>query len=160
MAVFGAPLARSNDAEGAVGAALSILDGIRELNAAHPGLDLEVRVGICTGEAVVEIDAPAESALATGDVVNTAARLQSSAPPGRAIVGAETYRLTRHAFRYEAMPPVDAKGKREPVPAWLVAEPLGSSGSLDAPRTPLVGREDEMRLVRAVWQRAVTARRP
>src|SRR5437867_733573 len=59
MAVFGAPLARSDDAERAVRAALSILDGVRELNERHAGLDLEVRIGVCTGEAVVEIDAPA-----------------------------------------------------------------------------------------------------
>jgi class 3 adenylate cyclase len=65
MAVFGVPLARANDAESAVRAALSVLEGIRNLDAAHPGLDLDVRVGICTGEAMVEINAPAESALAT-----------------------------------------------------------------------------------------------
>ena len=160
MAVFGAPLARSNDAESAVRAALSIVDGIRELNAAHPGLDLEVRVGICTGEAVIEIDAPAESALATGDVVNTAARLQSSAPPGRAIVGPETYQLTKDAFRYEPLSPVEAKGKREPVPAWLVVEPLDSPNARDSARTPLVGRNHEMLLIRTVWERAVSARQP
>ena len=73
MAVFGAPLASSNDAENAVRAALSLLLGIDELNARHPDLDLEVRVGVCTGPAMVEIDAPVDRALATGDVVNTAA---------------------------------------------------------------------------------------
>ena len=104
MAVFGVPLARSNDAESAVRAGLSVLEGIRRLNALSDDLDLEVRVGVCTGEAVVEIDAPPESALATGDVVNTAARLEASAPPGAVIVGTETYRLTRHAFRYRALP--------------------------------------------------------
>ena len=122
MAVFGVPLARSNDAESAVRAGLSVLEGIRRLNALSDDLDLEVRVGVCTGEAVVEIDAPPESALATGDVVNTAARLEASAPPGAVIVGTETYRLTRHAFRYRALPPIDAKGKREPVPAWIVED--------------------------------------
>ena len=58
MAVFGVPLARSNDAESAVRAGLSVLEGIRRLNALSDDLDLEVRVGVCTGEAVVEIDAP------------------------------------------------------------------------------------------------------
>ena len=160
MAVFGAPLTRGNDAENAVRAALSILEGTRESNLAHPGLDLDVRVGICTGEAIVEIDAPAESALATGDVVNTAARLQSAAPPGRAIVGADTYRLTKDAFRYEALPAVIAKGKREPVTAWLVVEPVRSTGGQFKWQTPLFGRAHELALARAVWQRAVTARQP
>ena len=160
MAVFGVPLVRGNDAENAVRAALSILEGISESNLAHPGLDLDVRIGICTGDAIVEIDAPAESALATGDVVNTAARLQSAAPPGRAIVGAETYRLTKDAFRYEALLPVVAKGKREPVPAWLVVEPVRSTGGQYNRQTPLFGRAHELALARTVWERVVTARQP
>ncbi len=160
MAVFGVPLARSNDAESAVRAALSVQDGIAELNAAHPGLDLEVRVGICTGEAVVEIDAPPESALATGDVVNTAARLQSAAPPGGVIVGPETYRLTKHIFRYEELSPVEARGKRDPVPAWLAVEANDASSYRAASRTPLFGRDLEMTLLRAVWERAIGQRQP
>ena len=160
MAVFGVPLVRGNDAESAVRAALSILEGIRELNAAHPGLDLEVRVGVCTGEAVVEIDAPAESAIATGDVVNTAARLQSLAAPARVIVGAETYRLTKDAFRYETLSPLTVKGKREPVPAWLVVEPLIGTDSQHTWRTPIVGRTHELVLVRTVWKRALSTRQP
>jgi class 3 adenylate cyclase/tetratricopeptide (TPR) repeat protein len=160
MAVFGVPLARANDAESAVRAALSILEGIRQLNGAHPGLDLDVRVGICTGEAVVEIDAPAESALATGDCVNVAARLQSAAPPGRAIVGAETYRLTKHAFGYEELPAFAAKGKRHPVAAWLVEQPLALSVSSSELRSTLVGRNHEMVLLRTVWERAVEGRQP
>ena len=87
MAVFGAPLARSDDAERAVRASLSILDGIRFLNERHPGISLQVRAGITTGEALVAVDAAPEEALATGDVVNTASRLQTAAPAGRAIVG-------------------------------------------------------------------------
>jgi class 3 adenylate cyclase/tetratricopeptide (TPR) repeat protein len=160
MAVFGVPLARANDAESAVRAALSILEGIRDLNGSHPGLDLDVRVGICTGEAVVEIDAPAESALATGDCVNVAARLQSAAPPGRAIVGADTYRLTKHAFRYEALPAFEVKGKREPVTAWLVDQPLALSVSSSELRSTLIGRNHEIVLLRTVWERAVEGRQP
>ena len=82
MAVFGAPLARVDDAERAVRAGLSILEGIQELNVANEGLDLQVRGAVCTGEAVVAVDPAPGSALATGDVVNTTARLQNAAPPG------------------------------------------------------------------------------
>jgi class 3 adenylate cyclase/tetratricopeptide (TPR) repeat protein len=161
MAVFGVPLARSNDAESAVRAGLSVLQGIRRLNASNDDLDLEVRVGVCTGEAVVEIDAPPESALATGDVVNTAARLQASAPPGAVVVGPETYRLTRHAFQYRALPPIDAKGKREPVPAWIVEDLAAAPSAVPAEaRTPLVGRDRELLLIRTVWSRVVDERQP
>ena len=55
MAVFGAPLARSDDAERAVRAALGVLEGVRELNERHPGIDLEVRAAVCSGEAMVAI---------------------------------------------------------------------------------------------------------
>src|SRR3954471_1810235 len=82
MAVFGTPLAKADDAERAVQAALSIIDGIHELNVTHPGLPPRVRGAVCTGEAVVAIDAAPNEPIATGDVANTAARLQNAAPPG------------------------------------------------------------------------------
>ena len=160
MAVFGAPLARSDDAERAVRASLSILDGIAALNERDPNLDLQVRVAVCTGEAIVSVDAAPADALATGDVVNTAARLQTAAPVGSAVVGEETYRLTRHAFDYRELAAVDAKGKRDPVPAWLVERSLVSPAERPTSTTPLVGREREVLLIRTVWERAVSAGSP
>jgi class 3 adenylate cyclase/tetratricopeptide (TPR) repeat protein len=160
MAVFGAPLAGSNDAENAVRSGLSVLDGIRELNARNPGLDLAVRVGICTGEAMVEIDPAPGSSIATGDVVNTAARLQASAPSGGMIVGPETYRLTRHAFRYRASSPLTVKGKREPIPAWVVEGAVTPMVAGAWPQTPLIGRNSELLLLRTAWARAVEENQP
>ncbi|TMK46560.1 MAG: zinc-ribbon domain-containing protein [Actinobacteria bacterium] len=85
MAVFGAPLAHGDDAERAVRAGLRVLDGIAELNQEHPGLELAARAAVNTGEAVVSIGPGHESgeALAMGDAVNVASRLQAAAPPGR-----------------------------------------------------------------------------
>src|SRR5437867_11826955 len=82
MAVFGAPIAHEDDAERAVRAALRILEAIEELNAERPGLGLQVRIGINTGEVVVSLGARVEEGegVVAGDVVNTAARLQSAAP--------------------------------------------------------------------------------
>jgi len=159
MAVFGAPLARSDDAERAVRASLSILDGIRELNEREPGIALQVRAGITTGEALVAVDAAPEDALATGDVVNTASRLQTAAPAGRAIVDTQTYDLTRRAFAFEELAPIEAKGKREPVTAWLVGEALRTPARPTS-ETPLVGRDHEMSLIASVWDRAVTSGHP
>ncbi|MFL5736859.1 MAG: ATP-binding protein, partial [Actinomycetota bacterium] len=160
MAVFGAPIAHSDDAERAVRASLSVLEGVDELNERHPNLELQVRAAVCTGEAMVALDAAPADALATGDVVNTAARLQSAAPPGGAVVGAETYRLTRHAFSYAALDDIKAKGKRDPVQAWLVGEPIVSPSERPTSVTPMVGREREVLLIRTVWERAVSARSP
>ncbi len=50
-------------------------------------------------------------ALATGDVLNTAARLQSAAEPGTVLVGEETYRATRRSIRYTPIDPVAAQGQ-------------------------------------------------
>ena len=160
MAVFGAPLARVDDAERAVRAGLSILEGIQELNAANQGLDLEVRGAVCTGEAVIVVEPTPGEALATGDIVNTAARLQNAAAPGGLLVGEETHRLTRHAFRFEPIPAVDAKGKAAPVAAWSVLEALEAPGSRPTSHTPLAGRGRELDLLASVWDRAVEDGRP
>src|SRR5437016_10836614 len=57
MAVFGAPVAHEDDPERAVRAGLRIIEAISDLNEADPGLDLQVRVGLETGEAVVALAA-------------------------------------------------------------------------------------------------------
>ena len=82
MAVFGAPVAHEDDAERAVRAGLAMLEAIAELNDADPDLELQVRVGINTGEAVVALGARPEQGegIVTGDVVNTAARIQGLRP--------------------------------------------------------------------------------
>jgi class 3 adenylate cyclase len=158
MAVFGAPVAHGDDAERAVRAGLRVLEGIQDLNREH-GLDLAARAAVNTGDALVSLDAAQDGgALATGDVVNTASRLQSAAPPGKLIVGAETYRATRHAIRYAQVPAIDAKGKAEGVEAWLALEAPAAEGHTAA-RT-LVGRARELELIRSFWKRALQERRP
>ena len=93
MAVFGAPVAHEDDAERAVRAALRILESIEELNIERD-LDLAVRAAVATGEAVVALGARPErgEGIATGDIVNTAARLQNAAPVGSVIVDEATMR--------------------------------------------------------------------
>jgi class 3 adenylate cyclase/tetratricopeptide (TPR) repeat protein len=158
MAVFGAPSAHGDDAERAVRAGLRVLEGITELNRSH-GLGLAARAAVNTGEAVVTLDAATGEALATGDVVNTASRLQSAAPEGRLIVGEETYRASRQAISYEPFGPVVAKGKQDPVGAWLAVEAMAPAERA-ASETPLVGRSRELDLMRSAWGRSVTELRP
>ena len=159
MAVFGAPVARGDDAERAVRAALQIPVAVAALNEELPGAELRVRVGVNTGEAVVELDPTSESSvLVVGDMVNTASRLQSAAPVGRVLVGEETHRATHRSIRYEDVEPIVAKNKRDPVPAWLAVEPLTESGQRPS-ETPFLGRVSELGLLDDVWQRVVTGRR-
>jgi class 3 adenylate cyclase len=158
MAVFGAPVAHGDDAERAVLAGLRVLESIDTLNGEH-GLDLSARAAVNTGDAVVSVaGARSGEALATGDVVNTAARLQQAAPPGKLIVGAETFRATRHGIRYEPSPLVQAKGKEEPVSAWIALE--ASAGERPSAAPALVGRDRELELVRSAWTRCVEEKRP
>ena len=160
MAVFGAPVAHGDDAERAVRAGLRVLEGIERLNGEHD-LDLAARAAVNTGEALVSVEhARTGGALATGDVVNTASRLQNAAPPGRVVVGVETYRASRHAIRYEELEPVDAKGKADAVEAWLAVEASGEPAERPLGAAPLLGRDRELELLRSVWSRAVDERRP
>jgi class 3 adenylate cyclase/tetratricopeptide (TPR) repeat protein len=162
MAVFGAPTAHGDDAERAVRAGLRVLEAIEDLNREQPGLDLAARGAVNTGEAVVAIGSgpPSGEALAMGDVVNTASRLQTAAPTGRLIVGDETYHATRTVIRYEPLAAIAAKGKREPVAAWLAVAPIGGPADRPVTTSPLVGRHREMALLESIWERAVGERRP
>src|SRR5207247_3106830 len=134
MAVFGAPVSHGDDAERAVRAGFGVLASLEDLNRERPGLDLSARAAVNTGEAVVTLGSRHDSgeALALGDVVNTAARLQTAAPPGGLIVGEETFRATRRSILYDRLASIEAKGKREPVQAWLE---LGTVAGAEEPRT-------------------------
>ncbi len=139
MAVFGAPAAHEDDPERAVRAALAIRDAIAEDGT------LEVRIGITTGEALIALGARTEAGEhgASGDVVNTAARLEAGAPPGGILVDETTFWATRRAIEYRDAAPVVAKGKVEPVRVWepIRPHPAGTERPAGA---PLVGRTQEL----------------
>jgi class 3 adenylate cyclase/tetratricopeptide (TPR) repeat protein len=158
---FGAPLAREDDAERAVRAALAITAAIQELNDQHAGLDLAVRVAVNTGEAMVSVGALLEEGegMVAGDVVNTASRLQSIAPVGQVVVGELTYQATRHAIDYQPMDPVSVKGKSHPVEVWLAATVRGEL-EREVDESPMVGRQHELQLLLRLWQQAVEEHRP
>src|SRR4051794_13794315 len=122
MAVFGAPVAHEDDAERAVHAGLRILEAIDSLNAEDPGLDLHVRIGVNTGEVLVTLESATTHQGVLGDVVNTAARIQTAAPITAAAVGVETYGGRRRVFRYEPLEPVEVKGKSEPLPLYRAVQ--------------------------------------
>ena len=162
MAVFGAPVAHEDDAERAVRAALTILEAIAELNEADPVLSLRVRIGINTGEAVVALGAKPEEGegIVTGDVVNTASRLQGVAPINGIACSEQTYRSTERVFEYEELEPVTVKGKSEALALFRPLRPRARFGT-DLTRTystPLVGRELERPLLLGTYERAAKQR--
>jgi class 3 adenylate cyclase len=152
MAVFGAPVAHGDDPERAVRAAFAILGDV--------GLD--VRVAVNTGEALVSVAAnPAQGeGIVAGDVVNTAARLQSAAPVNGILVGEETYHATRAAIAYEELEPVVAKGKQHPVRVWRALGPRADLGARAAAEVPMLGRSSELDALLGIWERVVADRRP
>jgi class 3 adenylate cyclase/tetratricopeptide (TPR) repeat protein len=158
VGVFGAPVAHEDDPERAVRAALAIQDAIAELNESDPALELEVRIGVNTGDALVALGARPElgEAMVAGDVMNAGARLQSAAPPGHVLVAEATYRATERAIEYRPAEPVQAKGKEQPLTAWLAVVPRARFGVdvFQTSRAPLVGREREVELLAAALSRA------
>jgi hypothetical protein len=162
MAAFGAPVAHEDDAERAVRAGLRIVEAIEELNEADPDPRLRVRIGINTGEAVVALRARPEQGegIVAGDVVNTAARIQTTAPVNGVAVSEQTYRSTIRTFEFEPLEPVVVKGKVEPLPLWR-AKAARARFRSDISReygTPLVGRTLEKPLLIATFERAAQQR--
>ncbi len=118
---------------------------------------LSVRAAVTTGEAVVALGARPErgEGIVTGDVVNTAARLQSAAPIGGVLVDEQTMRSTESAITFEAQDPVDAKGKAEPIAVWRALRARSRAGEPEAAtETPFVGREHERTLLLETFLRA------
>jgi class 3 adenylate cyclase/tetratricopeptide (TPR) repeat protein len=152
VAVFGVPTLHEDDAERAVRCALEMhqaLLGLTDTLRPRFGVELAFRVGVQTGEAVVSAGA---DALATGDVMNTAARLEQLADLGQILVGNETVSLTVAAVEYGDEVRVEAKGKAEPVrarPAVRLRAQRRRS------RSPLVGRGRELELLAAALERAI-----
>jgi class 3 adenylate cyclase/tetratricopeptide (TPR) repeat protein len=158
MAVFGVPAVHEDDPERAVRCALRMLDAIAELNQAHPALELAVRIGINTGEALVALERGADSEGVVGDVVNTAARLQGVAPVNGVVVGEATWRATQALFTYEQLAPVQVKGKAEPVPIWRVLGARSRPGVdvVERPPTPLIGRGEELAALQRCYRQALS----
>jgi class 3 adenylate cyclase/tetratricopeptide (TPR) repeat protein len=157
MALFGAPTAHEDDPERAVRAALAIRDFAVEEG-------LELRVGVTTGEALVSLGASASEGegMASGDVVNTAARLQSAAPVNGILADETTFRATRTAIEFGDAPAVVAKGKAEPVSVWEATKAHSRFG-VDVThhaRAELVGRAQELGFLRDAFLRARTTRTP
>ena len=141
MAVFGAPVTQEDDAVRAVRVGLELqadLDG-RIIGPSGP---LRARVGIATGEVVVDLDAIRDGgqALVAGDVVNVAARLQAHAPVGGIVVSSATWRASREYVEYAEMPPVMVKGKAGPLAVWRPLRLVQRRWDRHLDSGPFVGR--------------------
>ncbi len=159
MAVFGLPATHEDDALRAVRAAADMQTALEALNEElhrRWGVRLTHRTGVNTGE-VVAGDTGGQ-ALATGDVVNVAARLEQAAPPLGILIGESTYRLVRDAAEIEPVGKLELKGKPEPVPAYRVFAMREEGHDRGADGRPLVGRERELASLAGELEQAISER--
>jgi class 3 adenylate cyclase len=160
-AFFGVPAAHEDDPERAARAAIRILDVVgdyaREVEAAWGISDFSARVGINTGEVAVGMVGAADPrAVTLGDTANVAARLQSAAEPGKAVVGEATAKSVLHRFELEPLGEVKVKGRIQPVGAWRLVGLQASTTTY--PLSPLVGRLDEMQRLHSILDELVAGR--
>ena len=157
MAAFGAPVALEDHAERTLHAALAMQRRLHELFAG----ELELRIGVNTGEAVVG-EARLGSSFVTGDAVNVCDRLQKAAEPGEILAGERTVVAASGAFEFGDVRTVEAKGKpggvacRPVLRALTLMRPRGLGGL----RRVFVGRESELELLRATYRRAAAHAEP
>jgi class 3 adenylate cyclase/tetratricopeptide (TPR) repeat protein len=157
MAVWGTPVAHEDDAERAVRAALELLPAVR-------GLDerLQARAGVISGDAAVNLSAT-DQGMVAGDLVNTAARLQSVAPPGSVLVGESTMHAAQAAVAFEPAGEQALKGKTAPVPAWRalrVTAERGGRARAETIEPPFVGRDAELTLLKDLFHATGREGRP
>ena len=162
LVYFGYPVAHEEDAARAVHAGLEILRAIHALRIPNMQLQkpLQVRIGIHTGVVVIgEIGGRGKhEQLALGETPNLAARLQGIAEPDTVVISAESFRLIQGLFTCRALGPQALKGIAAPVAVYHV---LGESGAhsrfevaVRTGLTPLIGREEEVRLLFSRWEQA------
>jgi class 3 adenylate cyclase/tetratricopeptide (TPR) repeat protein len=158
MAVFGLPTLHEDDALRAVRAALEMRTALAQLNdelEREHGFRIETRTGVNTGE-VIAGDTSSGQKLATGDAVNVAARLEQAAAAGEILIGEETQHLLGDAVDAEALEPLALAGKTDAVAAWRVT---GLRDEATRPSTtPFVGRDDELTMLRNVFDNALATK--
>jgi len=168
LAVFGVPRSHEDDAERAVRAALEMQAILSELNRgfeAEGKPTLGMRIGIESGEVLVDLERASgpRDRMLTGDAVNTAARLQTSAEPNQIVVGPSVHASTKDVIEYVELKPLDLKGKAEPVPAWrtlrIKARTRGERPRLGM-EARLVGRDEELAVLTQTFHRVQTDRQP
>ncbi|HJQ91235.1 MAG TPA: adenylate/guanylate cyclase domain-containing protein [Acidimicrobiia bacterium] len=150
MAVWGAETATEDDAERAIRAGFELIDIVAKLSADVGAPDLGLRVGVHTGEAAVGPNND-RMGFVTGDLVNTASRLQSIAESGTVLVGDSTQQAAHRSIAFEAVGPQSLKGKTLPVAAWQATRVLSERagrGKAESLEPPFVGRANELRLLK------------
>src|SRR2546426_5430740 len=160
LVYFGYPLAHEDDAQRAVRAGLGIIEAMRQLHISlgpEQQVHLAVRLGIHTGLVVVgEVGGGTrQEQLALGETPNLAARLQGIAAPNTLVISAATLPLLGGFFACQSLGIPLLKGFAQPLEVYQVLSESTARSRLDVASstglTPLVGREQEVRLLLERW---------
>ncbi|MET0706070.1 MAG: adenylate/guanylate cyclase domain-containing protein [Tardiphaga sp.] len=155
MAIWGYPNARENDAVSAIRAALDIVSAVPAI--AGPA-NLNCRVGICSGPAVVGEIGDGGGVDAVGEALNIAARLQALAAANTVLISESTRRLVSAAFSFQDLGFRELKGVTAPVQVYCVLSAKTTASRFEAAHpdvlTPFIGRSGELRLLLDRWQKA------
>ena len=158
---FGYPLAHEDDAQRAARAGLGMVEALGQLNtrlAQERGVHLAVRLGIHTGLVVVGDvgSGTRHEQLALGETPNVAARLQGIAAPNALVISAATFQLLGGFFACQSLGTPLLKGLAQPLEVYQVLYESTARSRLEAAGstglTPLVGREQEVGLLRERWE--------
>ncbi len=159
MAVWGVPVAREDDAERTVRAALDLVEAVEVFGAEVGAGELRARAGVVTGQ-VAALENPGEG-LVVGDRVNTASRVQSAAEPGSVYVDEVTRGVTSASIIYEDAGEHTVKGKAEPLRLWrafrVVAGVAGNQRE-EGMEAPFVGRDADLRLLKELFHQSLDRR--
>jgi class 3 adenylate cyclase len=154
FALFGAPIACEDHPQRALYAALRMQEDSKqyaEKLRREKGLNLQIRVGLNTGEAVVRSirrDDLHTEYTPIGHSTSLAARMESLATPGSIVVTEQTQRLAEGYFEFKSLGAAQVKGVSEPVYIYEVlgVGPLRTRLQVSASRglVRFVGRQSEI----------------
>ncbi|HEU0295667.1 MAG TPA: adenylate/guanylate cyclase domain-containing protein [Anaerolineales bacterium] len=172
MALYGIPTAHEDDPERAMRSALQIQSEIqiwkKEQIEALPSYkaqikNIQLRIGINTGPALLGTVGTVGEYTAIGDTVNLAQRLEASAPPGGILISRDAHQHVRGIFDVTALEPIKVKGKSEPIQVYTVngVKPRSfrdTTRGLEGVETRTVGREEELKQMQAAFERVASER--
>ena len=164
MAAFGVPTAHEDDPARALRAAQRMLERLERVNAELAATDevaLQIRIGVNTGDVLAAVDPAPGEAMVTGDAVNAAARLEAAAAPGQIVVAERTASSVR-GFLFEDLGALELRGKARPVRAFALGAAVANAPQRGIPglSAPMIGRDDELAIMRAVFERVIGEARP
>lgn len=158
MALWGADVAREDDPEQAIRAALAMQSVIEAFCASH-SVPLAVRIGVNTGPVVLGQMGTKGEYTAMGDAVNLASRLEAAASVDSVLISHDTYRHVRGVFDVDPQDPLTVKGKAEPLATYIVkrAKPRAfrlATRGVEGVETHMIGRDGELLILQDAFRDA------